>query len=203
MKCWRNSANGSPTRAMPWCLAGWAFENTYAFAVTQETARTLCSSKRWMISPGSRPDFTMGTDVEFLNRPEWATIRDAYGFAFGGTQSYQPTFMYRAVESGRADVITAFSSDGRIAASNLFVLADPRGAVPNYDAVLLVAPDRVDDARFIAVLEPLIEVIDVETMREANYMVDRDDDKASPAEAARWIIETLALDGAASPETAD
>ena len=184
-------------------LGRMGFENTYAFAVTQETAERYQLETMDDLARVA-PDFTMGTDVEFLNRPEWATIRDAYGFAFGGTQSYQPTFMYRAVESGRADVITAFSSDGRIAASNLFVLGDPRGAVPNYDAVLMVAPDRVDDARFLAVLEPLIEAIDVETMREANYMVDRDEDKASPAEAARWIIDRLNLGtGSANSETAD
>ncbi|WP_299324154.1 glycine betaine ABC transporter substrate-binding protein [Parasphingopyxis sp.] len=162
------------------------FENTYAFAVTQETARRYEMESLGDLAAVA-PRLTMGTDVEFLNRPEWATIRDAYGLAFEDAQSYQPTFMYRAVESGRADVITAFSSDGRIAASNLFVLTDPRGAIPNYDAVLMVAPGRVGEDRFIAALEPLLDAIPVEAMREANYMVDRDADKASPAEAAAWL----------------
>jgi len=30
-------------------------------------------------------------------------------------------------------------------------------------------------------------------MREANYMVDRDSDKASPEEAARWLEKKLGL----------
>ena len=166
------------------------FENTYAFAVTQETAR-----RYEMVSLDdlavAAPQLTMGTDMEFLNRPEWATIRDAYDFAFADAQSYQPTFMYRAVESGRADVITAFSSDGRIAASNLFVLTDPRGAIPNYDAVLMVAPDRREEDRFIAALQPLLDAIPVELMREANYMVDRDENKVSPAEAADWLATQI------------
>ncbi|MEM8694939.1 MAG: glycine betaine ABC transporter substrate-binding protein [Pseudomonadota bacterium] len=170
------------------------FENTYAFAVTQETAQRYDLES---IDDLARvaPQLTMGTDVEFLNRPEWASIRDAYGLAFESAQSYQPTFMYRAVESGRADIITAFSSDGRIAASNLFVLTDPRGAIPNYDAVLMVAPGRAENAHFIAALEPLLDAIPVETMREANYMVDRDEEKASPAEAADWMIDALSLGG--------
>lgn len=167
------------------------FENTYAFAVTQETARRYGLESIDDLAEVA-PQLTMGTDVEFLNRPEWASIRTAYGLAFAATQSYQPTFMYRAVESGRADVITAFSSDGRIAASNLAVLSDPRGAVPNYDAVLVVAPGRADDERFVAALAPLLDAIPVETMREANYRVDREEDKASPGEAAAWLAEEIA-----------
>lgn len=166
------------------------FENTYAFAVTQETAQRYGLQSMDDLARVA-PQLTMGTDVEFLNRPEWASIRDAYGLAFAGTQSYQPTFMYRAVESDRADVITAFSSDGRIAASNLFVLSDPRGAIPNYDAVLLVAPDRADEERFVTALTPLLDAIPVEAMREANYMVDRDDEKASPSEAAAWLADQI------------
>jgi osmoprotectant transport system substrate-binding protein/osmoprotectant transport system permease protein len=167
------------------------FENTYAFAVTQETARRHGLQSIDDLA-GVAPQFTMGTDVEFLNRPEWTSIRTSYGLDFAATQSYQPTFMYRAVESGRADIITAFSSDGRIAASNLFVLSDPRGAIPNYDAVLMVSPGRADEERFIAALTPLLDAISVEAMREANYMVDRDAEKASPSEAAQWLAEQIA-----------
>ncbi len=169
------------------------FENTYAFATTQETARQNGLASLDDLARAA-PRLTMGTDLEFLNRPEWASIRTAYGLRFGATQSYQPTFMYRAVESGRADIITAFSSDGRIAASNLHVLTDPRGAIPNYDTVLMVAPSRADDTRFLAALEPLLDSIPVETMREANYMVDRDTDKVSPAEAARWLAEEIGVE---------
>src|SRR3546814_1511527 len=63
--------------------------------------------------------------------------------------------MYRALASGRADVISAFSSDGRIAAQHLTVLSDPRGAIPGYDAILLLAPKRADDATIAAALRPL------------------------------------------------
>jgi osmoprotectant transport system permease protein len=95
--------------------------------------------------------------------------------------------MYRALQSGQADVISAFSSDGRIAADRLTVLADPKGAVPHYDAILLASPARAHDARFLAALMPLIGRIRVEDMRSANYSVDRDIDKATPVAAARWL----------------
>ena len=102
--------------------------------------------------------------------------------------------MFRAVTSGDVDVISAFSSDGRIAADNLVTLADPRQALPPYDAVVLIAPDRVNDARLLAALRPLIGAIPVEAMRDANYSVDRDADKLRPVEAGRALSQTLGLD---------
>ncbi len=168
------------------------FENSYAFAMRGDDAarrgvKTLADLAR--IAP--RLDFA--TDIEFLERPEWAAVRDAYGLRFNSARPYQPTFMYRALVSRTADVIPAFSSDGRIAADRLTVLSDPKGAIPGYDAVLMLAPDRADDARFRAVLAPLIDAIPVEAMREANYMVDRDTDKQSPDAAARWLARRVEL----------
>ena len=101
--------------------------------------------------------------------------------------------MYRALASGRADVITAFSSDGRIAADRLVVLTDPRRAIPGYDALLLVSPERAGDARFTGVLRGLVGRVPVRVMREANYMVDRDAGKVSPEAAAKWIEGATAL----------
>ena len=92
--------------------------------------------------------------------------------------------MVRALTSGKADVITAFSSDGRIAADDLVPLTDPRGALPAYDALLLVGPRRPDLA---ARLQGLEGAIAVTAMREANWQVDRDTDKQTPAQAARWL----------------
>ena len=103
----------------------------------------------------------------------------------------QPLFMYKAVADGDVDVITAFSSDGRIAEYELATLADPKQAIPPYDAVLLLAPKRASDARLIAALKPLIGHISIERMREANLSVSRESDQAPPAEAARRLWETI------------
>jgi osmoprotectant transport system permease protein len=71
------------------------------------------------------------------------------------------------------------------------VLSDPRQAIPPYDAVILLSPRRGADAKFRAALTPLIGAIPVETMRKANYSVDRDADKRSPAEAAKALSATI------------
>jgi osmoprotectant transport system permease protein len=111
---------------------------------------------------------------------------------FGTRRQYQPNLMYSALVSGDVDVITAFSSDGRIAQYGLTVLTDPKGALPPYDAILLVSPAHANDRAFLDALKPLIGAIDLKTMQQANFMVDRTDDKKSPLEAARWLQQRLA-----------
>ena len=162
------------------------FENAYALAMRGERARALGIASLDDLA-GPAPRLRLGADLEFLTRPEWRAVREAYGLRFAEQRSFSPTFMYRAIADGSADVISAFSSDGRIAALGLAVLADPRRALPSYDAVLLVSPDHAEDRRLVEALRPLIGAISVERMREANLMVDRDEDKKTPAEAARWL----------------
>ena len=139
------------------------------------------------------PELTLGTDLEFLDRPEWAAVSAAYPLRFKASKRYSPTFMYRALASGDADVITAFSSDGRIAADKLTVLSDPAHAIPNYDALLLVSGKCAADPHCVDALRPLLGHIPVAAMREANYQVDRDSAKQAPETAARWLATNTGL----------
>ena len=173
--------------AMPGALG---FENAYAIAVRgTDAARLRLETLDDLVR--AAPQMVLGSDLEFLERPEWAMVRRAYPLQFRATRAYSPTFMYRALESRQADAISAFSSDGRIAAMKLKVLADPRGAIPGYDAVLLVSPEKAKDKALMTALAPLAGAIPVDRMREANYRVDRDTDKQSPEAAARWLDGTI------------
>jgi osmoprotectant transport system permease protein len=163
------------------------FENAYALAMKRSRAAQLGISAIGDLSAAA-PRLRLGSDIEFLSRPEWRSVAAAYRLRFGATRSYSPTFMYRAIADGSADVISAFSSDGRIAALDLVTLADPRHALPSYEAMLLVSPRRAQDDRFLAAVRPLVGAIPIGRMRQANLMVDRDSDKKSPAEAARWLL---------------
>jgi osmoprotectant transport system permease protein len=163
------------------------FENAYALAMRRDAAQARGIASIADLGRHA-PQLALGADLEFLDRPEWRTIRDAYHLRFREQRAYSPTFMYRALASGQADVISAFSSDGRIAADKLVVLADPKGAVPAYDALLLVSAARARDARFVAALRPLVGAIPVTRMRQANYLVDRDTGKTTPEAAARWLM---------------
>jgi len=169
------------------------FENAYAFAMRRDRAEELGVETLTDLAPVA-PRLTVGGDPEFFERPEWIAVRDAYGMRFAETRNFSPTFMYNALVSGEADVISAYTSDGRIAAYDLVVLEDPKGALPSYDAMLMLSPRIAGDERLKAALEPLIGAIDVEEMRRANYMVDRkDDEKVDPEVAARWLAKEIGL----------
>lgn len=167
-------------------LGSLGFENAYAFAMRADRAKALGIVSLADLARQA-PRLTLGSDLEFLSRPEWKAVDAAYDFSFKKERSFQPTFMYRALSGGEADVISAFSSDGRISADKLVVLTDPKGALPPYDAVILISPKRAGDERLLAALRPLVGSISVEAMRAANYAVDRDQGKVSPAEAARAL----------------
>ena len=169
-------------------LGSLGFENAYALAMREDEARAR--GVRSMTDLASvAPSMVLGADLEFLSRPEGRKVIAAYGLRFRQERQFQPTFLYRALSGGEADVISAFSSDGRVAADHLRLLKDPLGAIPPYDAVILVSPRRRRDDRLIGALRPLLGAISLGRMQQANLSVDRDNDKLSPAEAAK-VLET-------------
>lgn len=168
------------------------FENAYAFAMKRKQAEALQIKSLSDLS-AKASQLKLASDLEFLSRPEWKAVETTYGLRFKDARSYSPTFMYRALEDGSADAISAFSSDGRIAAQDLVTLTDPRHALPSYDAVLLLAP--ATDPEVVAALKPLVGGIGIDAMREANWMVDRDTDKRTPAEAAKWLDAKIKRSG--------
>jgi osmoprotectant transport system permease protein len=165
-------------------LGALGFENAYALAMTHARAEKL-GVRSIADLAAHAPTLTIAGDYEFFARPEWAAIRRAYGLSFARERQMQPEFMYPAVSAGEVDVISAYTSDGRIAQHDLVVLADPKHAIPPYDAILLVSPKRAGDSALGDALSPLIGAIDVTLMRKANLRATGAG--ASPAAVARWL----------------
>jgi osmoprotectant transport system permease protein len=170
------------THAIP-VIGGLGFENAYTLAMpkrrTQELGiRSIADLAR------HAANFSIAGDYEFFGRPEWQAIRDAYGLTFRAQRQMQAEFMYPAVATGDVDIIAGYSSDGRIAKFELVALDDPKQAIPPYDAILMVSPQRKDDAAMRAALAPLVGAIDVELMRAANLRASGEE---SPAAVARWL----------------
>jgi len=166
------------------------FENAYTFAMRADRAKALHVES--LADLARLPDLKYGGDFEIFSRPEWRSVVRAYGLKPAVQRQFQPNFLYKAVSDGNVDVISAFSSDGRIAAYNLKILSDPKAALPPYDAVLLAGPRYANDAAFRAALTPLIGNIPLALMQQANFMVDRTDDKKSPYDVALWLDRQLA-----------
>ena len=137
------------------------------------------------------PDLTMGADYEFFVRTEWTAVRDTYDLAFADRRTMDPALMYEAVATGEVDVITAYSTDGRITAYDLRILDDDRKAFPPYDAIVLASARLARDTP--AVLDALRAfdgAINARQMRVMNRRVDEGGE--APAAVAAEFVGTLA-----------
>ena len=162
------------------------FENSYAFAVRPEDAKRQGLKDLDDLALNSS-NMSFGSDLVFLDRPEWDSVLAAYPIKFKAQRAYDPTFMYQALTSKQVDTIIAYTSDGRVAANNLVVLEDPKRAIPYYDAMMIISPEAAKDVQLKEALSTLVGKISVELMRKANYSVDRENDKQSPSQAAEWL----------------
>ncbi len=172
------------------CMGSLGFENAYALAMEEEEAQAKNINDINDLTPYSS-DMVIGGDYEFFGRPEWRTVRISYDLDFKNQKSYDSTFMYNAIRQDEVDVIASFSSDGRIEAFDLTILDDPKNAIPPYDALLLLSQSAAKKQGVIEALKPMIYSIEVETMRHANYLVDRDEGKQTIKQAARWLKDQI------------
>jgi osmoprotectant transport system permease protein len=170
-------------------VASLGFENAYALAMRGSEARRLGIHNLSQLAPLA-PRLTIGGDYEFFARPEWSAIEARYGLAFAGQRILDTSLMYQAAAQGDVDIISAFSTDGRIAAFDLAVLADDRHAIPPYDAIILAAPNLArDHPAAFAALRGLAGTIDAAHMRAMNQAVDHD--HVTPEAVAAQFLATL------------
>ena len=164
------------------------FENTYALATREEDAEAR-SWRRISDLASSAPDLEVLGDFEFFERPEWVALRERYALRFGRERAMDSSLMYEALRSGEGDVISAYSTDGRIEAYGLRVLEDDRGVIPPYDAVVLASEvfvRRAGDA--VARIEGLSGKLSGAQMRRLNGAVDLQGQ--TPLEVGQaWLAE--------------
>lgn len=155
-------------------LGALGFDNSYAFAMRDADARRLGIST---LSDVARIASTLvaGADYEFFGRQEWRSVRESYGFDFRDKRSMDPSLMYQAIAHRQLDVISAYTTDGRIRALNLRLLRDDRSAIPPYDALLLVNANFAKrHPNVVASLRGLVGRLQTSTMQQLNLAVDQE-----------------------------
>jgi osmoprotectant transport system permease protein len=146
-----------------------------------------------------------GFTAEFLDRPDgYPGVKEAYGLEFPSEpKQMDPGLMYRACAEGSVDVISAFATDGRIAAYDLTTLEDDKGFFPPYYAAPLVRVETLERHPGLKdLLNRLGGRLDDATMRRLNLEVDRKDDPQSARQVARdWLVSEGLIDADAEPRT--
>lgn len=164
------------------------FSNDFAILIRGDEARRLNLKT---ISDAARytPSWRAGFGQDFMSRADgYQGFARAYQLKF----KTQPREMdlsltYRALAAGEVDLIAGNSTDGLIAALDLFQLGDDHHYFPPYQAVVMARQDATTRAPQIGrALARLTGLISTEEMRRLNYEVDGE--KRSAADVVRkWL----------------
>ncbi|GER67573.1 glycine betaine/carnitine/choline-binding protein OpuCC [Weizmannia acidilactici] len=150
------------------------FANTYVFTITKALAEKDHLSEVSQLKPIAK-NLRLGVDNSWLKRKGdgYEGFVKTYGFEFGKTYPMELGLVYKAVKSGKADVVLAYSTDGRINAYNLVMLKDDKHFFPPYDASPVVRDDILKQHPEIKkVLQKLVGKIGTKTMQQLNYESD-------------------------------
>lgn len=161
------------------------FSNDFAILIRGDEARKNNLKTISEAVPFSK-NWQAGFGQDFMSRADgYAGFAKAYNFNF----TKQPREMdlsltYQALKSGQLDIIAGNSTDGLIAALDLFQLADDRKYFPPYQAVYI---SRNDKSQILTeVFDKLKNAISTEEMRRMNYEADAQNRTPKDA-AANWI----------------
>jgi glycine betaine/choline ABC-type transport system substrate-binding protein len=150
------------------------FNNTFAILIRSEDARRLgleTISQAAAYTPGWRAGF----GYEFVEREDGFTgLAETYGLTFAETpRTMDLGLTYRALANGEVDLIAGNSTDGLIAALDLYQLEDDRAYFPPYEAAPVIRDEVIAQHPEVAVaLAELGGSISDDDMRRLNYLVD-------------------------------
>ncbi|HEY6327607.1 MAG TPA: glycine betaine ABC transporter substrate-binding protein [Candidatus Cybelea sp.] len=159
------------------------------------TTRAISQARRLAtLSDVSRaaPQLRLATIQEFLARPDGLPGLQRFygGFRFAQVRTYDIALKYQALLEGRADVASAFSTDGEIATDALVVLRDDRHFWSAYNVAPVVRraalAARPQIARVLNAVSPAITDSAAQTM---NAAVERS--QQDPADVAAAFLRSI------------
>lgn len=161
------------------------FSNDFAILIRGDEARKNNLKTISEAVPFSR-NWQAGFGQDFMSRKDgYAGFAKAYDFNFAKQpREMDLSLTYQALKSGQIDIIAGNSTDGLIAALDLFQLEDDKKYFPPYQAVFIARKDKAEILN--EVFEKLKDAISTEEMRRLNYEVDGKN--RTPKDAATdWI----------------
>lgn len=152
----------------------YGFNNTYAFMVTQETAKQYGLEKISDLKDIAS-ELQVGVDTSWMNREGdgYEGFVETYGFDFGRVFPMQIGLVYNAVSQNEVDVVLGYTTDGRIASYDLVVLEDDLQFFPPYDASPFADTDLLEEKPEVSkALQRLVGKISTEEMQRLNFLAD-------------------------------
>lgn len=149
-------------------------------------------SSAYFLPQAYAPGWAGGFPPEFMGRPDgYENVTTTYDLEFN-TTIINNSLMYRAVYEKEVDVISGYSTDGRIEAYDLVILEDNRHAFPPYYCTPIIRAETAEKhPELLAAIDLLSGQIDDPTMTRLNYQVDFE--KKSPEEVATSFLKEKGL----------
>ena len=144
------------------------FDDTYAIGMSEALAARL--NIKSIGDLRGHPDLRLGFSNEFLERKDgWLAVRDAYDLPQKNVKGLDHDLAYRAIASGKTDVMDLYSTEPEIAFYHLRSLDDERHVFPEYKAVYLYRLDLNQRApTFVTAISRLEGAIDASRMIAMN-----------------------------------
>ncbi|MFC4075346.1 ABC transporter permease/substrate-binding protein [Salinithrix halophila] len=168
------------------------YNNTYALAVKQETAKkydlkAISDLKRY------EEELRAGFTFEFKDRVDgYKGIQRKYGIHLKQIRTMDAGLRSKALEAGDVDLIDAYSTDGYMIQYRLLELEDDKNLFPPYQGAPLLRQETLDEHPELAgALNKLAGRITEKEMRRMNYRVDFHDE--DPEKVAREFLKKKGL----------
>ena len=157
---------------LTWC-GMYGFNNTYGLAVRKEIADKYHLKTYSDLAKVSNL-LTFGAEYDFYEREDgYDALCDAYDFRFQKTSDMDIGLKYKAINQGKVDVMTIFTTDGQLSVSDIAVLIDDKQFYPSYMCGNVVRMDTLEKhPELKEVLKGLEGILDDKTMADLNYQVE-------------------------------
>jgi len=157
---------------MQW-VGMYGFNNTYGLAVRREIAEAY-NIRTYSDLKSVSDQLIFGAEYDFFEREDgYDALCDAYGFAFKRTMDMDIGLKYQAINQGKIDVMTIFTTDGQLSVSDVAVLKDDENFYPSYLCGNVIRSEILEKhPELMELFNKLTDVISDEDMAQMNYAVE-------------------------------
>lgn len=157
------------------------FNNTYALALPKNVADeypqiNTMSELTKVLKDEAKENHVVALDTEFANRSDGLIgLVKHYDMNLGreNTRQMDAGLVYTALRNGQVFAGLVYTTDGRLNAFKLKVLQDDKHYFPDYTAAPVIRKDYLDKhPDLAALLKPLADLLDNQTMIDLNARVD-------------------------------
>lgn len=157
------------------------FNNTYALALPDNVAKqypqvNTMTDLTKVLKDEAKEDHVVALDTEFANRSDGLIgMVKHYDMNLGreNTRQMDAGLVYTALRNGQVFAGLVYTTDGRLNAFKLKVLQDDKHYFPDYTAAPVIRQDYLDKhPDLAALLKPLADLLDNQTMIDLNARVD-------------------------------